>query len=276
MPPRRFPILQWTGRLQLSGRVPVGAPPMVSINCDMGESFGIWRLGDDAAPDAAHPRRQRRLRLPRLRLHHMRATVRLARAHGRRGRAHPSLPDRQGFGRREMKIGREELANCLIYQIGALQGLPRRGRARPQPHQAARRALRHGGAGPRDRRGRLRRRRHLPGADPRPARDRARARLRGPRPRPGGGVLRRPRLRRRRRPDHHPRAPAGRSRGRHRPGPAAIREGVVAAHGGARRAGRPRDSICIHSDTPGAADLARTLRRALDRDPRRDGRDDAA
>jgi UPF0271 protein len=36
--------------------------------------------------------------------------------------AHPSLPDLQGFGRREMKIGREELANCLIYQIGALKG----------------------------------------------------------------------------------------------------------------------------------------------------------
>jgi UPF0271 protein len=36
--------------------------------------------------------------------------------------AHPSLPDLQGFGRREMKISREELANCIIYQIGALKG----------------------------------------------------------------------------------------------------------------------------------------------------------
>jgi len=36
--------------------------------------------------------------------------------------AHPSLPDLQGFGRREMKIGREEMTNCLIYQIGALKG----------------------------------------------------------------------------------------------------------------------------------------------------------
>jgi len=35
--------------------------------------------------------------------------------------AHPSLPDLQGFGRREMKIGRDELANCLLYQIGALK-----------------------------------------------------------------------------------------------------------------------------------------------------------
>ncbi|RYJ03557.1 MAG: lactam utilization protein LamB, partial [Acetobacteraceae bacterium] len=36
--------------------------------------------------------------------------------------AHPSLPDLQGFGRREMAMGREELAACLIYQIGALSG----------------------------------------------------------------------------------------------------------------------------------------------------------
>ena len=53
---------------------------------------------------------------------HMRATVRLAKQHGVKVGAHPSLPDLQGFGRREMKIGREELANCLIYQVGALKG----------------------------------------------------------------------------------------------------------------------------------------------------------
>jgi UPF0271 protein len=53
---------------------------------------------------------------------HMRATVRLAKAHGVKVGAHPSLPDLQGFGRREMKIGREELANCIIYQVGALAG----------------------------------------------------------------------------------------------------------------------------------------------------------
>jgi UPF0271 protein len=52
----------------------------------------------------------------------MRATVRLAKEHGVRVGAHPSLPDLQGFGRREMKMRRDELANCLIYQIGALTG----------------------------------------------------------------------------------------------------------------------------------------------------------
>src|SRR4029079_17955039 len=51
----------------------------------------------------------------------MRKTVRLAKAHGVKVGAHPSLPDLQGFGRREMKMGSEELTACLIYQIGALK-----------------------------------------------------------------------------------------------------------------------------------------------------------
>lgn len=97
----------------------------VTINCDMGESFGLYRMGDDAGImpfihianvacgfHASDP-------------DHMRATVRLAKAHDVRVGAHPSLPDLQGFGRREMKMGREELANALIYQIGALTGFLR-------------------------------------------------------------------------------------------------------------------------------------------------------
>ena len=53
---------------------------------------------------------------------HMRATVRLAKANKVKVGAHPSLPDLQGFGRREMKIDRDELANIIIYQVGALRG----------------------------------------------------------------------------------------------------------------------------------------------------------
>jgi UPF0271 protein len=53
---------------------------------------------------------------------HMRATVRLAKRAGVKVGAHPSLPDLQGFGRREMKMSREEAANCIIYQVGALKG----------------------------------------------------------------------------------------------------------------------------------------------------------
>lgn len=97
----------------------------VDINCDMGESFGLWKMGDDEgimpfitvanvacgfhASDPVH----------------MRKTVALAKRHGVKVGAHPSLPDLQGFGRREMKLERGELAATLIYQVGALSGFLR-------------------------------------------------------------------------------------------------------------------------------------------------------
>ena len=94
----------------------------LEINCDMGESFGLYRMGNDeeimpwitvanvaCGFHASDP-------------NHMRETVRLAKRFGVRVGAHPSLPDLQGFGRREMKMAREEMANVLIYQIGALAG----------------------------------------------------------------------------------------------------------------------------------------------------------
>jgi UPF0271 protein len=51
----------------------------------------------------------------------MQRTVRLAKQHGVAVGAHPSYPDLQGFGRREMKMGRHELAAAIIYQVGALK-----------------------------------------------------------------------------------------------------------------------------------------------------------
>ena len=95
---------------------------MVAINCDMGESYGLYAMGDDKAM------------MPLISLanvacgfhgsdpNHMRDTVALAKEHKVKVGAHPSLPDLQGFGRREMKIEREELANIIIYQVGALSG----------------------------------------------------------------------------------------------------------------------------------------------------------
>jgi UPF0271 protein len=94
----------------------------VELNCDMGEAFGIYDFGADEAL------------MPHITMANvacgfhggdpvvLRDTVRLARAHGVRVGAHPSYPDRQGFGRRVMEVEREELAAILIYQIGALQG----------------------------------------------------------------------------------------------------------------------------------------------------------
>ena len=94
----------------------------VSVNCDMGESFGIWTLGDDAALMPVVDVANVACGFHGSDYGHMRSTVRLAKRHGVAVGAHPSLPDLQGFGRREMTIGREELANCIIYQVGALAG----------------------------------------------------------------------------------------------------------------------------------------------------------
>eukprot|EP01121_Diplochlamys_sp_Union-15-3_P003334 TRINITY_DN13186_c0_g1_i1.p1 TRINITY_DN13186_c0_g1~~TRINITY_DN13186_c0_g1_i1.p1 ORF type:complete len:256 (-),score=67.74 TRINITY_DN13186_c0_g1_i1:55-762(-) len=52
----------------------------------------------------------------------MSKTVKLAKKYNVSVGAHPSLPDLQGFGRREMKISPSELRDILIYQIGALNG----------------------------------------------------------------------------------------------------------------------------------------------------------
>src|SRR6202451_3491934 len=95
---------------------------MATINCDMGEAFGLYRMGDDAALMPLIDVANVACGFHASDFNHMRQTVQLAKAHGVEVGAHPSLPDRQGFGRREMKISREELANCLIYQIGALKG----------------------------------------------------------------------------------------------------------------------------------------------------------
>jgi UPF0271 protein len=97
----------------------------VTLNCDMGESFGLYRIGDDAGMmpliDVANVACGFHASDP----DHMRATVRLAKANGVKVGAHPSLPDLQGFGRREMKMSREEIANTVVYQVGALMGFLR-------------------------------------------------------------------------------------------------------------------------------------------------------
>lgn len=91
------------------------------INCDMGESFGIYKMGEDAALMPLISVANVACGFHASDYNHMRTTVRLANEHGVKVGAHPSLPDLQGFGRREMKIGRAELANCILYQVGALK-----------------------------------------------------------------------------------------------------------------------------------------------------------
>ncbi len=95
---------------------------MAIINCDMGEGFGLYKIGDDAGLMPLIDVANVACGFHASDFNHMRNTVQLAKQHGVKVGAHPSLPDLQGFGRREMKIGREEMTNCLIYQIGALKG----------------------------------------------------------------------------------------------------------------------------------------------------------
>lgn len=95
---------------------------MVQVNCDMGEAFGLYKMGDDEAImpliDVANVACGFHASDPTV----MHRTVRLAKQHGVAVGAHPSLPDLQGFGRREMAIPRDELADIITYQVGALKG----------------------------------------------------------------------------------------------------------------------------------------------------------
>ncbi|WP_282606157.1 LamB/YcsF family protein [Pelagibius sp. Alg239-R121] len=93
----------------------------VDINCDMGESFGLYKMGDDEGIMPFVTEANVACGFHASDPNHMRSTVELAKRHGVKVGAHFSLPDLPGFGRREMKIGREEMANIVAYQIGALK-----------------------------------------------------------------------------------------------------------------------------------------------------------
>ena len=94
---------------------------MTKINCDMGESFGIYSAGNDEEImpliDVANVACGFHASDP----NHMRKTVELAKKHKVKVGAHPSFPDLQGFGRREMKMPKLDLKNMIMYQVGALK-----------------------------------------------------------------------------------------------------------------------------------------------------------
>jgi len=111
----------------------------IDLNCDMGEGFGRYDIGQDAEAmplissanvacgfHASDPGTMHR-------------TVRLAKEHGVAVGAHPSFPDRVGFGRREMSASPAEIRDDVMYQVGALlafckaEGIPLR---HVKPHGA--------------------------------------------------------------------------------------------------------------------------------------------
>ncbi|RBW46987.1 LamB/YcsF family protein [Psychromonas sp. B3M02] len=93
------------------------------INCDMGESFGIWELGQDQTImpfiDMANIACGMHASDPSVMLE----TVRCAKAHNVKIGAHPGYNDLQGFGRRFIEMPLPELQALFIYQLGALQGI---------------------------------------------------------------------------------------------------------------------------------------------------------
>lgn len=109
----------------------------IDFNCDMGESFGTYKLGLDeevvkhvssvniaAGFHAGDP-------------DWMARTVRLAEEQGAGIGAHPSYPDLAGFGRRDMSLTPAEVRNVVTYQIGALAGFVRGHRLQHvKPHGA--------------------------------------------------------------------------------------------------------------------------------------------
>ncbi len=92
----------------------------IDINCDMGESFGRYDIGDDTAImpyiTSANIACGMHAGDPSV----MRRTIRLAKEHGVTIGAHPGWPDLQGFGRREMSLTPDEAEGYILYQIGAL------------------------------------------------------------------------------------------------------------------------------------------------------------
>lgn len=93
------------------------------LNCDLGESYGSWTMGQDA--DVMPYIDQANIACG---FHGgdpvtMRTTLALAAQHGVSIGAHPAYPDLVGFGRRSMNLSAEEIVASLHYQIAALDGM---------------------------------------------------------------------------------------------------------------------------------------------------------
>jgi UPF0271 protein len=95
----------------------------VLLNCDLGESYGNWRMGldEDVMPflDQANVACGFHGGDPLT----MEKTLKLAAQHNVCVGAHPAYPDLVGFGRRSMALSGDELRSALLYQIAALDGM---------------------------------------------------------------------------------------------------------------------------------------------------------
>lgn len=97
----------------------------VDLNCDLGESFGRYRLGEGKAMLRVVTSANVACGLHAGDPPVMQQTVRLAGQLGVAVGAHPGYPDLQGFGRRAMALSPDELEAFVLYQLGALEGFAR-------------------------------------------------------------------------------------------------------------------------------------------------------
>ncbi|WP_415903086.1 5-oxoprolinase subunit PxpA [Neptuniibacter sp. QD29_5] len=95
----------------------------LKLNCDLGESFGSWKMGLDEAVmphiDQANIACGFHAGDPLV----MQKTLSFAKQNGVMIGAHPGYPDLVGFGRRSLKVSSDELTSMLLYQISALDGM---------------------------------------------------------------------------------------------------------------------------------------------------------
>jgi UPF0271 protein len=111
----------------------------VDLNCDMGESFGAYRIGADEEVfpyiTSANVACGFHGGDPSV----MRSTLARARERGVAVGAHPGFPDLIGFGRREIDASPQEVYDLVVYQVGALLGFTNAARMTMQhvkPHGA--------------------------------------------------------------------------------------------------------------------------------------------
>lgn len=95
----------------------------IDLNADMGEGFGPWQMGDDAALLGVISSANIACGFHAGDWDTMARAMTQAAARGVGLGAHPGLPDLQGFGRREMDISPESAANLVRYQLGAAKAM---------------------------------------------------------------------------------------------------------------------------------------------------------
>jgi 5-oxoprolinase (ATP-hydrolysing) subunit A len=97
----------------------------IDLNADVGESFGAYAIGHDPglmkSITSANIAAGFHAGDPSV----LRATIRRAKASGVAVGAHPSFPDLAGFGRREMRMSPHEVEDLVLYQIAAVAGVAR-------------------------------------------------------------------------------------------------------------------------------------------------------